>query len=229
MVEHGFIQSWCRVVRCMSYILHTNVFFLFVTALHYYLTCTGTTDVQQAGIIFFENNIFLNCTFASNSDARGCEFQLELVNRTDTFFLSQPQSESGASQCNQTMNQADAYVRLVAVDREADGTSSMALPIMLEPLVIENADKYMSLTGCSIPEPRSPLSGGAIAGIVIAVLVVGAVVLGVVVVVVVYRIRTGHWFKLKEKDDEKLTVDFEKSLLMGEPKPRKKSKVQLHC
>ena len=183
--------------------------------------------MQQAGIVFFQNNVFLNCSFASNSNADGCEFQLRLVNRTDMFFL--PQTEPVVSQCNQTMNEADAYVQLVAVDREADGTSSMRAPIVLQPVVIEDAEAYTSLTGCGIPEPESALSGGAVAGIVIAVLLVGAVVLGVVVAVVVYRIRTGHWFILREKDDEKIIVDFEKSLLMGEEKPKKKKVLSFTC
>ncbi len=166
----------------------------------------------------------MSCTFASNSDASGCEFQLLLANGTETFFLSR--SESRVTQCNQTMNQADAYIRLIAVDREADQTLGSQSPINLAPpQIIEDADTYMAMTGCSIPEPRSLLSGGAIAGIVIAVLLAGVVVLGVASLVVGYLIKTGHWFKLREKDDDKLIVDFEKTLLMGESKSKKKSKV----
>lgn len=142
-----------------------------------------------------------------------------LVNRTETFFI--PKSTSPPTQCNQTMNQADAFVSLIAVDRNADGSLSSQAPIVVQPTVIDDVDTYTSMTGCSIPEPSSPLSGGAIAGIVIAVLIVGAVVLGVVAIVVVYRIRTGHWFELRERDDERLTVHFEKELLMGETKKRK--------
>ena len=59
---------------------------------------------------------------------------------------------------------------------------------------------------------------GAIAGIVLAILafVVIAIAIALTVGVVVYKIKTGEWFKLKHKDDEKITVDFEKGLLMDE-------------
>ena len=65
---------------------------------------------------------------------------------------------------------------------------------------------------------------GAIAAIVIAIFIFGVVVVCVVLVVVVYRIKTGEWFKLREKDDDKLTVLFEKELLMGNLRTKTKKK-----
>ena len=41
-----------------------------------------------------------------------------------------------------------------------------------------------------------------------------AIAIALTVGIVVYKIKTGKWFKLKHKDDEKITVDFEKGLLM---------------
>jgi hypothetical protein len=43
-----------------------------------------------------------------------------------------------------------------------------------------------------------------------------AIAIALIVAIVVYKLKTGEWFKLKHKDDEKLTVDFEKGLLMEE-------------
>ena len=58
-------------------------------------------------------------------------------------------------------------------------------------------------------------------------LVLGALL--VLTLLIVYRVRTGQWFKIKvDDDDELLTVHFEKKLLMGDLKPPKtKSKVQI--
>ena len=59
---------------------------------------------------------------------------------------------------------------------------------------------------------------GAIAGIVLAIIavVIIAIAVAIIVAVVVYKLRTGKWFKLRHKDDDKLTVDFDKGLLMEE-------------
>ena len=59
---------------------------------------------------------------------------------------------------------------------------------------------------------------GAIAGIVLAILAFMAIAIAIALTIgiVVYKIKTGKWFKLKHKDDEKITVDFEKGLLMDE-------------
>ena len=59
---------------------------------------------------------------------------------------------------------------------------------------------------------------GAIAGIVLAIIacVIIAVAIAIVVAILVYKLRTGKWFKLRHKDEDKLTVDFEKSWLMDD-------------
>ena len=60
----------------------------------------------------------------------------------------------------------------------------------------------------------SPIPG-AIAGIVLAIVafVVTAIAIAVIVAIVMFKLRTGKWFKLRHKDDEKLTVDFKTDLL----------------
>ncbi len=122
------------------------------------MSLLGTTDTQIANITLFENNIFMNCVFATNSNALGCVFQLNVTNGTESFFL--PRSSSMTSQCNQTMNQPDAYeFPLFANDREADGGIGTSA-IMVEHVILEDAQSYTSNTGCTIPPPESRLSAG---------------------------------------------------------------------
>ena len=187
--------------------------------------CTGTTDVQTAAIVFFQTNIFVTCVFALESDAVGCVLQLELANgEVDAF----PVARSGVTttQCLQSPNQRDAYVNLTVFDLE-DGEDMGTVPfVVTQPTLLDDADSYTEMTGCGIPEPAEALSAGAIIGIVFAALIVASVLLVVAVLLLVYRVETGYWFKLREKDEEKLTVHFEKELLMGDVKPKKKSKVK---
>ena len=191
----------------------------------------GTTDVQAAQIVLFETNVFITCTFALGTNARGCVVTLLLLNSSESFYISQ--SGQSGSHCNQTMNQGDAYVNFTAVDIESNGDRGTGVLYVL-PQIIEDVGAYTGMTGCVIPEPETAqpppqpepaLTPGAIAGIVIAVVIVGAVVLVVIILLLVYRVRTGHWFKLREKDDANLILHFEKELLVGDEKPKKKAKV----
>ena len=115
---------------------------------------SGTTDVQSAHIVFFENNIYISCTFASDSNAEGCMFQLTLSNGAETFDL--PRSSSNVSRCTQTRNQPDAFIELTVSDRERDGMIGMQS--IVPSILILNRTSYTTLTGCSIPE--SGLSPG---------------------------------------------------------------------
>jgi hypothetical protein len=155
----------------------------------------------------------------------GCVLLLQLPTNPEMFFV--PRSGDTVTMCVLTENQPDAYLNITVVDRELNGSDGTVPFIILDPLVLETAELYTLMTGCDIivPELTSTLSAGAIVGIVFAALIVGAVILVVIILLLVYRIRTGHWFKLREKDEEKLTVHFEKELLMGDIKPKKKSKV----
>lgn len=170
----------------------------------------------------------MTCSFASESSSQGCVILLQLSSSTELLYVAR--SGRNGSQCNQTENQADAYVNITASDWEANGNVGSGA-YLLQPTLVDDEGVYFTLTGCMLPQPPDPitvstLSGGAIAGIVIAAVVVGAAVLVVAVLLLVYRVRTGHWFKLREKDDDKFTVHFEKELLMGEAKPKKRYKVR---
>lgn len=182
----------------------------------------GTTDVQTASIVFFENNIFVTCGFAPGSNATGCVVQLELAN-DEMDVLLVPRSGISTTQCLQTPNQRDAYVNLTIIDMEDSDTVPF---VVTQPTLLDDANSYTEMTGCTIPEPEEPLGAGAIVGIVFAALIVASVVVVVAVLLLVYRVQTGHWFKLREKDEEKLTVHFEKQLLVGDVKTKKKSKVK---
>ena len=59
----------------------------------------------------------------------------------------------------------------------------------------------------------------AIAAIVIAI--------AIVVAVVGYKLRTGKWFKLKLRDEEQMTVVFERALLMEDDEPKVKRSFSL--
>lgn len=127
----------------------------------FFYFAVGTTDTQAASITFFENNVFLTCDFASNSNALGCEFQLNVVNGTEEFFLSR--TNSSVSQCNQTMNQRDAYISLVVRDVEADDSRGTVEIIPTEPDdMVMDAGTYTAQTGCTIPGPESALSAGMV-------------------------------------------------------------------
>lgn len=60
---------------------------------------------------------------------------------------------------------------------------------------------------------------GAIVGIVIAALVIAAAIVAVIVLLVVYRVKTGEWFKLSSRDEDGMEFHFSKDLLIGDVKP----------
>lgn len=56
----------------------------------------------------------------------------------------------------------------------------------------------------------------------IAALIVGVVIVLVIVLLVVYRVRTGSWFKLKSRDEKGMEFKFHKALLIDDMKSAKK-------
>lgn len=96
----------------------------------------------------------MNCTFASNSEVIGCEFRLtqEHLGTSLAFFLPRTSASSvSSSQCNLTMATANSYIDLFALSRDADGSlDRWEVPIILQPVIIEDAGVYTSLTGCAV-------------------------------------------------------------------------------
>ena len=113
-----------------------------------YNTHTVTSDVQQASITFFQNNIFMMCTFANTITALGCIFNLTLTNSTEMFYL--PRDEMAmVSQCNISSSQRMAYTSIEVMDWESDGNpGTLRIPIM--PVVVSDDANYTQLTGCVV-------------------------------------------------------------------------------
>ncbi len=110
-----------------------------------------TSDVQTARVIFFEDNVFLSCSFAGGSVAQGCRFTFQ-VNRNDTGneLFSVLRSERG-EQCNSSVNQYNGYDAISVLDVEEDGALGQ-LPLAVELVVIESQVEYVELTGCRVQQ-----------------------------------------------------------------------------
>lgn len=98
-------------------------------------------------MVFFENRLFLRCSFAGNSQARGCIVRLTLssTNETESFEVSR---ESG-SMCTNANNQREAYSSVVVLDREGDGMEgNVSLNITRYVVNATSLEEYIELTGC---------------------------------------------------------------------------------
>ena len=109
------------------------------------LTCTDTTDVQTVEAVFFENRLFLRCSFAGNSQARGCIVRLTLssTNETERFEVSR---ESG-SLCTTANNQRDAYSTMVVLDLEANGMNG-SVSLNFNSSLASSQEEFIQVTGC---------------------------------------------------------------------------------
>ena len=118
------------------------------------LTHAVTSDVQRASIVFFQNNIFMNCSFANSVAGRGCIFNLSLVNTSELFYLPRDGVMAVTSQCNTTSSQSMAYTSFAVLDWESDGSPGQ-LPILVpRPLDIAEETNYTQLTGCIVPSKQ---------------------------------------------------------------------------
>ena len=108
---------------------------------------TVTTDVQSARLTFFENNIYLSCSFASSSPAQGCVFIFTASsNITERFNVSQSESRT----CAQLQNMENVYTSIVALDWESDGSYG-SRPISINVNETASAEEFMQVTSCSLP------------------------------------------------------------------------------
>ena len=114
------------------------------------LTFSDTTDVQRAEVIFFENRLFLRCSFAANSQARGCAIILTLTGLTETerFTISRGSS----SLCTEANNHREAYSSVEALDIEANGSDGVVrLNVTSTVVVLPTEGEYEAMTGCRQP------------------------------------------------------------------------------
>ena len=117
------------------------------------LTFSDTTDVQRAEAIFFDNRLFLRCSFAANSQARGCAIILTLTGsmETERFELGAP-SGGSSSLCTEADNQKEAYSSVEVLDIEADGSDGVVrLNITSTVVVLPTEGEYEAMTGCRQP------------------------------------------------------------------------------
>ena len=110
---------------------------------------TDTTDVQIVEVIYFRDNLFLRCSFADNSRARGCAVRLSLADRNNTEiyrFLR----ESDDLPCFETDYRLDEYSEVVILDIEEDEMlGSGYLTIAIDPMDEETTEEmYIDITGC---------------------------------------------------------------------------------
>ena len=110
-----------------------------------------TTDVQIAEVMYFRNRLFLNCSFADNSRARGCAVRLTLAETNDTeiyrFLL-----DDSVLPCFETDFRLDAgaYNELVViVDIEEDDMLGSG-NLTVVPMNVSTEDVYTGMTGCPI-------------------------------------------------------------------------------
>ena len=116
-----------------------------------YVIILDTTDVQRVEAVFFENRLFLRCSFAGGSQARGCAVILTLsgTNETERFEVSTVSGGSN-SLCTMANNQKDAYRSVEALDIEMNGMDGV-LRLEVTPTVLTTEDEYIAMTGCKQP------------------------------------------------------------------------------
>ena len=116
----------------------------------YIVPLTDTTDVQTVQAVFFQNRLFLQCSFADNSQARGCVFTLVLIgsnNETERFEVRR-QGNAG-SLCTTANNQREVYSSVLVMDWEENGEDgSVTLNVTNVVMNVSTLAEYTSLTGC---------------------------------------------------------------------------------
>lgn len=111
---------------------------------------SDTSDVQRGRAVFFENNVFLTCSFAGGSEALGCVFVFQVNQNgtgTEEFVVLQSMS---SRQCNVTGNQMNGYTDLFVFDLMSGGIGQVALAVDATPVSSE-AD-FTAMTGCTVPQ-----------------------------------------------------------------------------
>ena len=112
-----------------------------------------TTDVQTAEAIFFENilnRLFLRCSFAEGSQAKGCVVILTLTGTNATERFNVTRSGDSGSLCTMADNQLEAYKSVEVFDFEANGNVG-SLGLNVSSTVLATEEEYIRLTGCRDP------------------------------------------------------------------------------
>ena len=102
-------------------------------------------------MIYFRDHLFLRCSFAENSRARGCAIRLSLADRNNTEVYNFSR-ESDVLPCFETDYRLDEYSEVVVLDIEEDGMLGNGnLTIAIDPMDEEiTVEIYSEVTGCPI-------------------------------------------------------------------------------
>ena len=117
--------------------------------LHTYVAYVDTTDVQSVVAVFFrdQNRLSISCSYADNSQARGCIVMLTLSSTGEVERVEV--ARSSGSLCTNTDNQLEAYSNVVVVDLKASGMpGSVPLDITERVVNVSSLAQYIELTGC---------------------------------------------------------------------------------
>ena len=109
---------------------------------------TDTTDVQSVEAVFFENRLFLRCSFADNSQARGCIVNLILSSTKQTERFEVARQGSSGSLHTTSLNQREVYSSVVAMDWEANENSgNVTLNVTNSVQSLSSLEEFSEQTG----------------------------------------------------------------------------------
>ena len=135
------------MVACMVNVMycphHHNVIVLILTI------STDTTDVQEVKIVFYNNRLFLNCTYRDDSKALGCALKLTVSgsNETEEFNIFRKDEDMIHMKCFDTDNQLEAYGNITVFDIEEDGLESNT-SLTVVPMEVLTTAAFTRMTKC---------------------------------------------------------------------------------
>ena len=101
--------------------------------------------------MYYENNIYLQCSFAINGKAQGCSFRFLLngSNETEEYVIIREAEGMSGQQCNKTKNQLKVYSKIEVSDYgDLDGRGNISLTVV--PRKISTIEEYEQQTGCEL-------------------------------------------------------------------------------
>lgn len=112
------------------------------------ISISDTSDVQSGRAVFFENNVFLTCSFADGSVAVGCVFVFQVNQNgtgTEEFVLLR-----SMQQCNVTGNQQNGYTDISVFDLRSGGIGQVAVEV--DAMTLPSEAEFTDMTGCIVPQ-----------------------------------------------------------------------------
>ena len=113
-----------------------------------------TSDVQNASVTYYKNDVSLACSFAYRSLARGCVFTFTAATKNgnvlETFYVLRNETSSPtAQQCNSTGNRISVYSAIGVVDWQADGSEGR-LNVPLQTIRVPQIDFHCPVKECKL-------------------------------------------------------------------------------